>query len=277
MQIEGYEFIDSGGGRRLERFGGVLCDRPAPVALWPRVAAACLWSEADIVYSREDNSWRGAPPADWRVSWGGNVFHLEPFGNAQLGIFPEQAANWEFIRAVLDGASAAGDINVLNCFAHTGGSTLAAARAGAAVCHVDAAGGANQRARQNALASGLGEAPVRWLTEDALKFMQREVRRGRRYEGIILDPPAFGRMGKDTWKLERDLPGLLELARGLLAQKPVFFLLSCHPPGWSARELAAFVRRHLDIGGREEHGELCVGAGGNALPLGYYYRLCFQR
>lgn len=276
LDLVEYEFIDCGEGRRLERFGGVVCDRPAPVALWKKSAVPELWSGAGLRFSREERVWHGQIPPEWHVSFGENVFQLQPSGNGQIGIFPEQVINWRFIQQKVAAAVGQGrEINVLNCFAHTGGSTLAALRAGARVCHVDAAGSANQRARCNVDISGLSDSPVRWITEDTLKFMRREFKRGRRYDGIILDPPAFGRMGKDVWKLERNLPELLSLAGFLLADRPLFFLLSCHPQGWSAEDLSGFVRRNFPVNEREDCGELAVCGTGNKLPLGYYYRLAF--
>jgi 23S rRNA (cytosine1962-C5)-methyltransferase len=192
-----YALLDCGGGRKLERLGGLVLDRPVAHAVWAPALEREAWERADGVYHRSDKGggswlWRGKPPAPFELGYGGLrlLVKATPFGH--LGLFPEQRDNWDWLRAQV-GRLRGGE--VLNLFAYTGGSTLACAGAGAPVCHVDSSKGVVGWARDNAARSGLAEAPVRWIVEDAVAFLGREVRRGRRYQGVILDPPSYGRGG----------------------------------------------------------------------------------
>lgn len=264
----GYEFLDCGSGRRLERFGALRLIRPAPAAAWTERHPAEWRAEGEFA----DGGWTFAapPPETWAVDFGLFRLELSCAAGGQVGVFPEQADNWSWLaaRAREAGRGAA----VLNAFAHTGASSLAAALGGAAVCHLDASRTAVARARRNAELNGLGT--LRWIADDALKFMAREVKRGRRYEGLILDPPAFGRGGGGkTWKLSRDLPKLLELARALLSDRASFLLLTCHAPDLAhadlRRDLAAL---GLDRRGRLSGGENLLRGPGNPLPAGRFVR-----
>ena len=214
-------------------------------------------------------------PVDWEVDFAGIRFCLEPAGNGQIGVFPEQQKNWDWIdqKCKASGRS----LKVLNVFAHTGGSTIAALRAGCEVCHVDAARSANSRARRNAELSACADGRCRWITEDALKFMMREVRRGNNYDAIILDPPAFGRMKKKIWKFEKDMPELLRLATELLSSRAAFFLLTSHNTGWDAAAQLDFVRRNAPelLSGVVESGDMDIVGEGNSLPLGVYLRVSY--
>jgi 23S rRNA (cytosine1962-C5)-methyltransferase len=239
-----YQLLDFGDGRRLERFGPVVLDRACPSAESVRPAAAPLWSSADARFERMDaerGRWtlHGDPPRQWTIAHGRTILELKRTEFGHVGLFPEQAENWDWISdQVGRSRSAAGAMKILNLFAHTGGSTLAAAAAGAAVAHVDAARNIVAWARHNAELSGLGAAPVRWIAEDAVKFAEREVRRGNRYDAVILDPPSYGHgTHGEVWRLAADLPRLLALCAELTMPRPRFVLLTCHTPGLSARGL----------------------------------------
>ena len=240
-----YELLDFGDGRRLERFGPLLLDRPCPAAESVRPAAAGLWSAGDARFQRlhaDQGRWvlRGDPPRQWTIAHGRLAFQLKRTDFGHVGLFPEQAENWSWIaeqvgRRTADGS---GGVKVLNLFAYTGGSTLAAAAAGAAVTHVDAARNIVAWARRNAELSGLGEAPIRWIAEDAVKFVRREIRRGNRYDGVILDPPSYGHGAHgETWQLATDLLPLLAACAELTNPRPRFVLLTCHTPGFSPAKL----------------------------------------
>ena len=210
-----YELIDSGDGRKFERFGAYTLVRPCSQAMWrPRDAAA--WRTASATFDREDgNRWHGrsALPKEWNIETAGIRFRLSGTDFGHLGIFPEQREQWKWIREVVKGEwrkvkddGEGGRVSVLNLFAYSGGSTIAAAQGGAEVCHLDAAKGMVQWARENAALNGLQDHPIRWIADDAHKFLRREVRRGRRYDAVILDPPTFGRGANgELYKIERDL------------------------------------------------------------------------
>jgi 23S rRNA (cytosine1962-C5)-methyltransferase len=240
-----YQLLDFGDGRRLERFGAVVLDRPCPAAEADRPAAPLLWSAADARFERleaEQGRWilRGDPPRRWTIAHGRMTLELKRTDFGHVGLFPEQAENWDWIAQQVRHSrpGAAESVKVLNLFAHTGGSTLAAAAAGAAVTHVDAARNIVTWARGNAELSALADAPIRWIAEDVVKFVQREVRRGNRYDAVILDPPSYGHgTHGEAWRLAADLPRLLALCAELTAPRPRFVLLTCHTPGLSAARL----------------------------------------
>lgn len=238
-----YELLDFGDGRKLERFGSWVLDRPCPGAGSAKPQAA-TWSRATGKYHGE----RWTPPeAKWdplncaiEVSDLGFSLGLAPLPSGQVGVFPEQFSDWRWIARQV--ARAEKPLRVLNLFAYTGGSTLAATRAGAEVTHVDAAKSVVARARDNAAASGLADAPVRWIVEDATKFCQREIKRGNHYDAVILDPPSYGHGPKsEAWQIERDLLPLLKLCGELTAVRRVFVLCSCHTPGIGPAELSAYL------------------------------------
>jgi len=273
--VDDYELIDCGDGRRLERFGDVVVDRPAPQALWPKRRQASDWDRARAYYDRPDSgsgSWRDLSvfPDDWRLRIDGVTLELRPSSNGQVGFFPEQIANVRWIRERLIGAP--GPVRVLNSFAYTGTLTLAASAAapGVEVCHLDGARSAVSRARRNAERSGLADRPIRWIVDDVLKFLGREIKRGRRYDAFILDPPAFGRGPGGSWKLRRDLPRLLECVDTLLGATPCFVVLSCHAPELTSTALAGMLENLKAFRGRRaEPLDLIIpSSGGNALPAG---------
>lgn len=264
---DGYELLDSGAGRKLERFGSVVLARPAAQAVWRPALPEAKWAEADASFDREEgNRWhgRGALPDHWTIAVDGTRFHLSATDFGHLGIFPEQRAQWAWLRRTLAPAPGA---RVLNLFAYSGGSSLACARAGAAVTHLDASRGMVDWAAENAKLNGL--STIRWIVDDAHAFLRREARRGRRYEGAILDPPSFGRGSNGaTYVIERDLVETLALVRAVLAEKPLFVLLSAHTPGCGPQVLGNALGQALaGLGGSVETGEMLLEGAPGVLPL----------
>ena len=251
-----YELIDFGDGRRLERFAGWVLDRPCPAAEQSRPMLPDEWDRVDARFERdtrtdddEGDGWtlHSEIPETWPLRHGPFQMELRrsPFGH--LGVFPEQASNWDWIAEQV--ATASGPLKILNLFAYTGGSTLAAATAGVTahleveVVHVDSAGNTVARGKRNAELSGLAEAPIRWITEDAMKFVRREVKRGNRYDAVILDPPSYGhgRRG-EAWRATKHLPELLAHCAKLTADRRHFMLLTCHTPDLDEKRLSAMLR-----------------------------------
>lgn len=276
-----YQLLDTGNFQKLEQIGPYRLVRPAAQAVWRPRLPDSEWRRADARYTRfsgGDGKWE-IPGKRLAESWhidapeiGRLVMRLTDFGH--LGIFPEQHANWERLGRIVGARKAQGQtLNVMNLFAYTGGSTLACARAGASVAHVDASKTSVSWARENAEASQLEDRPVRWLVDDAAKFVAREVRRETKYHGIILDPPSFGRGPKgETWKIEEMLPPLLDDLKKLLADDYAFFLLSSHSTGYTPLALTNLLGEICDLSkGRVVADEMVVvesGAGGRPLPSG---------
>ena len=272
-----FEVLDTGEGEKLERWGRYLLRRPDPQVIWPRQDEA-LWERADACYHRSARgggawSFARALPERWTLAYGDLRFYVRPTGFKHTGLFPEQAANWDWMAERVGRRLRHGrPVRVLNLFAYTGGATLACAGAGASVCHVDAAKGMVQWARENYALSGLPEGRVRWIVDNALKFVQREIRRGSRYEGILMDPPSYGRgPGGEVWKLEDRVFSLADACAQALSDEPLFFLLNSYTTGLQPAVLQNLLRiavqgRH---GGRAEAEELVlpVRAGGT-LPCG---------
>lgn len=267
--MNGYELLDSGNGAKLERFGEIVLARPCAQAVWQPQRPA-RWKTADATFDREDgNRWHGRNrlPQEWVIDVDGTRFRLSGTDFGHLGIFPEQRAQWTWIRETV--AAAGRPVRVLNLFAYSGGSTLAAARGGAEVCHLDASKGMVQWARANAALNGLESHPIRWIVDDAHKFLNREIRRGRRYDGIILDPPTYGRGGNgETYKIERDLTETLRLCRALLSDSPLFLLLSAHTPGHTPIVLGNVLTQALrGLGGAVTSGEMVLAGAPDVFPL----------
>ena len=233
-QWKDYEVIDTSGGEKLERWGKYTLVRPDPQVIWNTPRTDRRWKSYDGRYARSASGggkWsENRLPEHWQVGYGGLTFLVKPMNFKHTGIFPEQAVNWDFEMEKIRGAGR--HVSVLNLFAYTGGATLAAAAAGASVCHVDAARGMVAWARENAKASGLAEAPIRWIVDDCAKFVEREIKRGRRYDAIIMDPPSYGRgPSGEIWKLEKDLYPFLELVMGVLSEDPLFVLINSYTTG----------------------------------------------
>lgn len=232
-----YELIDTSSGERLERWGDKILIRPDPQIIWDTEKDDPLWKRAHARYHRSKTgggSWElyHKLPQVWNIAYGDIVFGVKPMGFKHTGIFPEQAANWDFVKKKIGEEKQ--KLNVLNLFAYTGGATLACLEAGARVCHVDASKGMVSWAKENAMLSGLSEKPVRWIVDDCVKFVQREIRRGNKYEGIIMDPPSYGRgPNGEVWKLEEQLFPLVELCAKVLSDDAKFFILNSYTTGLS--------------------------------------------
>ena len=237
-----YELLDSGQGRKLERFGDVVLSRPCDQASWSKQKPES-WAGIAASFHR-DSGWEAHGeadlPSEWTVTIDGITLKLKPTSAGHLGVFPETRSLWEWITEAL--ASAEREMNVLNLFAYSGGATLAAARAGCAVCHVDSSRPMVTRARENAALNRLEEAPIRWIVEDVSKFLDREIRRGRRYDAIMLDPPSFGHGTEgEQFRIDRDLLVILERCKSLLAEEPAFVLLTSHTRGMTAVQLGSLL------------------------------------
>ncbi len=262
-----YKLLDFGDERRLERFGPMVLDRPSPVAREFAKADPAAWQRAD---ARFDADWqcRRELPVRWTIAHGPFVLELKRTEFGHLGVFPEQSVNWDWLGERI--ARAAGRLKVLNLFAYTGGSTLAAAAAGAEVVHVDAARNVVAWARRNAELSGLTDAPIRWIADDAMKFARREVKRGNRYDAVILDPPSYGHGARgEVWRLSKHLPKLLALCSELTSGRRRFALLTCHTPGFGPERLARMLQEALDGMGTIHASRLTLRAAtGRELPCG---------
>ncbi len=271
-----YELIDTSGGERLERWGNVTLIRPDPQIIWKNSAKAREWGMADARYIRSSSgggSWdyRKKLPESWKVSYGDLTFMVKPTGFKHTGLFPEQAVNWDLCSELI--RSTKRPVNVLNLFAYTGGATLACASAGASVCHCDAVKGMVDWARTNAQLSGLSDKPIRWIVDDASKFIKREIRRGTKYDGVILDPPSYGRgTNGEMWKLEDCVFDLMEDITALLSDKPLFVLLNSYTTGLSASVMEYLLRmtvgKRFEISVLSEEIGLPVKETGLALPCG---------
>ena len=270
-----YELLDCSGGERLERWGKIVLIRPDPQVIWNTPKDHPRWHRADARYIRSKEGgghWecRRQLPEAWNINYKDLQFKISPTGFKHTGLFPEQAVNWDMMREKITGAGRS--VKVLNLFAYTGGATLAAASAGASVCHVDAAKGMVHWARENAELSSLAEKPIRWIVDDCAKFVEREIRRGNTYDAIIMDPPSYGRgPGGEVWKLEDQIYDLVKLCTGVLSDDPLFFLLNSYTTGLSASTMEYVLGVNMKkFGGSvsaEEIG-LPVTATGMALPCG---------
>lgn len=278
-----YELLDSGEGEKLERFGEIVLSRPDPQALWKKILPAEEWKNAHATFSREgqNGSWniQKGTPDKWNIEFGGLKFLIKPTAFKHTGLFPEQFANWEWMKRVFEHADKKEDGNapeVLNLFGYTGGASLVCAQSGAKVVHVDGSKSAISWASENAEISGLKDKPIRWILDDARVFVEREIKRGRRYDAIIMDPPAFGHgANKEIWKIEEHLLPLVEDCMKLLSDKPLFFLINGYSAGYSA---IAYKNNLLDLekkyGGKVEVGELTLeeSGSGRLLPAGIFAR-----
>ena len=270
-----YELLDCGAGERLERWGKYLLVRPDPQAIWQREGSHPGWKRHDGRYQRSSTgggAWvKKDLPERWTLDYGALTFNIKPMNFKHTGLFPEQAANWDFAMQAIRAADR--PVSVLNLFAYTGAATIACAAAGASVCHVDAAKGMVSWARENAKSSGLEQAPIRWIVDDCGKFVEREIRRGRRYDAVIMDPPSYGRgPSGEIWKLEENLPLFLELAAQVLSDAPIFFLINSYTTGLSPSVLTYLLETIVSrrYGGHTESQELGlpVTATGLSLPCG---------
>ena len=273
-----YALLDCGGGQRLERWGKQILVRPDPQAIW-HPAGHPLWTKADATYHRSSSgggSWKVKHlPESWSLHYDELTFQIKPMSFKHTGVFPEQAANWDFIRQQIKKAGR--PVSVLNLFAYTGGATLAAASAGATVCHVDAARGMVTWAKENAKCSGLEDAPIRYIVDDCKKFIKREITRGRKYDAIIMDPPSYGRgPSGEIWRFEENIGELVDLAVQLLSDDPLFIIINSYTAGISPSVPAYILGTTAAkrFGGTVEAQELGlpVESTGLALPCGHTSR-----
>ena len=274
-----YEILDTGDGMKLERWGDAVLARPDPQVIWPRAGE---WKKWDAWYHRSEKGggkweFRRRLPQSWTINYGKLVFKIAPTGFKHTGLFPEQAVNWDWCGDRVRAASARGrEISVLNLFAYTGAATISLASAGANVCHVDAAKGMVEWCRENAQLNGLGSAPIRYIVDDCLAFVRREIRRGKKYDAIIMDPPSYGHgAGGEVWKLEQHLWSLLEECSALLSERPEFVLVNSYTTGLSPTSLGNVMTRLLSAkGGTLSTGEvgLPITRDQLVLPCGIYGR-----
>lgn len=270
-----YELLDTSDGERLERWGKYILVRPDPQIIWHGAASHPLWKKSDAVYRRSSaggGAWKqNRLPEQWKIGYGDLTFLIKPMGFKHTGLFPEQAANWDWFSEKI--RKAGRPIKVLNLFAYTGGATVAAAKAGAAVVHVDAAKGMVAQAKENARLSGLSDAPIRYIVDDCKKFVEREIKRGNFYDAVIMDPPSYGRgPSGEVWKIEDCVDELVELASRLLSKEPLFFLINSYTTGLSPLAMSYILdlKVRARFGGKttaEELG-LRVTSTGSYLPCG---------
>ena len=270
-----FELIDCSKGEKLERWGRYYLVRPDPQAIWDAPRLNSHWHDRDARYRRSETgggSWdKGHLPENWKIRYGELTFNVKPMNFKHTGLFPEQAANWDWAMRKIRAANR--PISVLNLFGYTGAATVACAKAGASVCHVDAAKGMVAWGKENAAASGLSDAPIRWIVDDCAKFVEREIRRGHKYDAIIMDPPSYGRgPGGEVWKLEQNLWPFVSLCAGVLSDEPLFVLINSYTTGLSASVLS-YVTESIftkKFGGSSESQELGlpVTDSGLYLPCG---------
>ena len=270
-----YELLDCSDGEKLERWGEHVLVRPDPQAIWKTPRSHPGWRKHDARYARSSTGggqWeKKKVPERWTVDYGDLTFNVKPMNFKHTGLFPEQASNWDFATQQIKGAGR--PINVLNLFAYTGAATVACAAAGASVCHVDAAKGMVAWAKENAASSGVADKPIRWIIDDCAKFVEREIRRGRKYDAVIMDPPSYGRGPTgEVWRLEENLWGFVELVAQVLSDEPLFFLISSYTTGLAPSVLTYILESTITkkYGGHTVSDELGlpVTASGLVLPCG---------
>lgn len=267
-----YELIDASDGQRLERYGSVIMVRPDPQVIWTGRKNSPLWKKAHGVYTRSSSgggAWtKNEMPQSWSIGYGELKFQISPMNFKHTGLFPEQAANWDWFSDLIK--TSGRPIRVLNLFAYTGGATVAAAKAGAQVVHVDASKGMVAMAKENAALSGLEDAPIRYIVDDCKKFVEREIRRGNRYDGIIMDPPSYGRgPSGEVWKLEDSIDEFVGLVSRVLSDEPLFFLINSYTTGLSPLTMSYILDLKVKsrFGGRIESGELGLRVTETGAPL----------
>lgn len=278
-----YEVIDTSGGEKLERWGNYILLRPDPQVIWDTPKEVPEWNKLNGHYHRSSKGggeWEFRNlPEEWQIGYRDLKFNLKPFSFKHTGLFPEQAVNWDWFSKIITDAKATGKyskerpLKVLNLFAYTGGATVSAAKAGAHVTHVDASKGMVGWAKENAVVSGLENAPIRWLVDDCVKFVEREIRRGNKYDGIIMDPPSYGRGPKgEIWKIEESIYPFVELCTNILADDALFFLINSYTTGLQPAVLSYMLNTLITkkFGGHVKADEigLPVSSNGLVLPCG---------
>ena len=271
-----YEIIDAANGKKLERWGDVLLDRPDPQIIWDQKSDIKAWKDADAIYHRSKSGggeweYRSQFKPSWQIEYKHLKFNVKPMGFKHTGLFPEQAVYWDFMYDAIKKIKR--EISVLNLLAYTGGATVSCASAGARVVHVDAAKGMVQWAKENAAVNGLEKAPIRYIVDDCVKFVEREIRRGNKYDAIIMDPPSYGRGPKgEIWKFEDELYGLVTKCKQILSDNPLFFIVNSYTTGISHTIVGNLISMTLkpSFGGAVTSDEigLPIKASGMTLPCG---------
>lgn len=269
-----YECIDAANGEKLEKWGDFMLCRPDPQVIWDEKAQPQLWDKADAHYHRSSSgggkwSYSKALPDAWQIHYNDLTFNVKPMGFKHTGLFPEQAVNWDYMRGKIEQrlTSGADSVKILNLFAYTGGATVACAKSGAAVTHVDAAKGMVLWAKENAASSGLASAPIRYLVDDCMKFVEREIRRGNHYDAIIMDPPSYGRgPGGEVWKIEDSICHFVRRCALLLSDTPLFFIINSYTTGLSPTVLTNLMNICLPKG-KIECSEIGLPVTGSSMIL----------
>ena len=273
-----YEILDMANGEKLERWGNVYLIRPDPQIIWKEKTFQNKWKMANARYSRSSSgggSWNYIKkvPDNWQIKYKDLTFNIKPMGFKHTGLFPEQAVNWDWMINKIKNANR--EIKVLNLFAYTGGATVACSYAGASVCHVDSSKGMVTWAKENIVSSGLKDRPVRFIVDDVVKFVNREIRRGNKYDAIIMDPPSYGRgTNGEVWKFEENIGDLVELCTKVLSDKPLFFLINSYTTGISSKVLENLLMLNIPkkANGKFSHGEIGLPMTNSklVLPCGIY-------
>ena len=275
-----YEILDMANGEKLERWGNITLIRPDPQIIWKEKSFPEKWKNANARYNRSNTgggNWNFIKPLpkSWQIKYKDLTFNIKPMGFKHTGIFPEQAVNWDWMMNKIRNSNR--EIKVLNLFAYTGGASVACLKAGASVCHVDSSKGMCEWAKENVASSGLRERPIRFLVDDVVKFVNREIRRGNKYDGIIMDPPSYGRgTNGEVWKFEENIADLVKLCMNVLSDKPLFFLINSYTTGISSQVLENLLKINIPkkVGGKFSHGELGLPMTNSKLilPCGIYGR-----
>ena len=276
-----YKLVDTSKGEKLEMWGKYSLVRPDPQVIWDSGKQHKLWKTADASYKRigGGGSWNiNSLPQSWNISYRDLTFKIAPSGFKHTGLFPEQATNWDWFSDLIKNANR--PIKVLNLFAYTGAATVAAAKAGASVVHVDSSKGMVNRAKENAQLSNVGDAPIRYIVDDCKKFVEREIRRNNKYDAVIMDPPSYGRgPNGEVWKLEDNVDSLVSIVSEILSDKPLFFLLNSYTTGLSPLAMRYIVELRLPKAGRHIEAEelgLRTEVGGHILPCGSSVRVTYK-
>ena len=274
-----YEILDMANGEKLERWGGYTLIRPDPQIIWKNKSFPDKWKNANATYKRSKTgggawNYKTKLPASWQIKYGNLIFNIKPMGFKHTGLFPEQAVNWDWMMYKIKNARR--PVKVLNLFAYTGGATVACLAAGASVCHVDSSKGMVTWAKENVISSNLQDKPVRYIVDDVIKFVQREIRRGNTYDAIIMDPPSYGRgTSGEVWQFEENISDLVELCIKVLSNKPLFFLINSYTTGISPEVLSNLLKINLSTyKGKITAGEigLPMKSSNLVLPCGIYGR-----
>ena len=273
-----YEILDMANGEKLERWGNIILIRPDPQIIWSNKLKPELWKKANAHYHRSKTGggeWEYIKnvPESWQIRYKDLTFNLKPMGFKHTGLFPEQAVNWDFMINKIRNAGR--EIKVLNLFAYTGGATVACSYAGASVCHVDSSKGMTLWAKENVASSGLSERPIRFIIDDVIKFVQREIRRGNKYDAIVMDPPSYGRGANgEVWNIEESLYTLVELCTQVLSDKPLFFIINSYTTGLAPTILANILNLTIKKDGKISCGEIGLPMKDSKLilPCGIYGR-----